>query len=240
MGSSGSKNNHKEEYYSVEKKDKNTNENKKEKYNSNLRDYPTDLLNPEINKNTNNNYINNIININKDDNNKEINIIKINNSLEINKNDVKIEMYKVKALQKHNELRKLHGSEDLKINNELNKMAQEKAHNLIEDQSQNFSNHLYKGEALGENILISNDLQIKPEEICEEWYKENEKYNYELNKFQKGKGHFTQLVWRSSKEVGFGFEFTDNKVISVAYYYPAGNIVGEFDKNIKEIVKNKE
>ena len=112
MGSSGSKNNHEEKY-------------------TNLRDHPTDI---GINRYKNNDYNNCVINNNKNDNNKKINIIK---DLEIvkNKNNDKIEIYKEKALQRHNELRHFHGSDDLKINQDLNKMAQEKAHNLIENQN---------------------------------------------------------------------------------------------------------
>ena len=168
-----------------------------------------------------------------------MNLREINNIKDINdKNDKNDKIDKKndfikRTLEKHNELRKKHGSNNLRISQELNQMAQEQADKLIEHKRE-FFNHLYKDEALGENILISDDLSIKPEKICKDWYNEGINYDYKLNKFQKGKGHFTQLIWKDSKEVGFGFNFTNNEVIAVAYYYPSGNIIGKFSENVKE------
>ena len=68
--------------------------------------------------------------------------------------------------------------------------------------------------------------------ICDEWYKESENYNYKLNKFQKGTGHFTQMIWKDTKEVGFGLKKKDNINYVVAYYYPSGNIFNEFISNV--------
>jgi hypothetical protein len=46
-------------------------------------------------------------------------------------------------------------------------------------------------------------------------------------------GHFTQMVWKGSKEVGVGKAKTSGgKVIVVASYRPAGNMVGSFRENV--------
>ena len=141
-------------------------------------------------------------------------------------------------LEKHNEYRKIHGSSKLEQNENLNKMAQEFAKKLLLNQnSQIFSSYVYNGEPLGENIYISNKL--KPEKIVEKWYKGNEGYDYNSNKFQKGKEHFTQIVWKNTKEVGFGYESEDDKICIVVYYFPAGNIFGEFTKNVLKPNNNK-
>ena len=48
-----------------------------------------------------------------------------------------------------------------------------------------------------------------------------------------GCGHFTQVVWKGSKEVGIGKAFgNDGRVFVVANYYPAGNILGKFKDNV--------
>lgn len=49
-------------------------------------------------------------------------------------------------------------------------------------------------------------------------------------------GHFTQSVWRGSQYVGYGYGVNKNctvfKTYVVARYYPAGNMIGDFDKNV--------
>ena len=46
-------------------------------------------------------------------------------------------------------------------------------------------------------------------------------------------GHFTQVVWKGSKELGVGRAVTpDGKIIVVANYRPAGNMVGSFAANV--------
>jgi len=51
-------------------------------------------------------------------------------------------------------------------------------------------------------------------------------------------GHFTQLVWRNSKRVGFGFAKTGNSkgMIVVANYDPAGNYKGQYRANVARII----
>ena len=51
-------------------------------------------------------------------------------------------------------------------------------------------------------------------------------------------GHFTQMVWKGSKEMGIGKAKTSgNKCIVVASYRPAGNIVGHFMENVAPLKK---
>ena len=50
-------------------------------------------------------------------------------------------------------------------------------------------------------------------------------------------GHFTQVVWEKSTELGVAFTTFKhgkwNKVMVVANYYPAGNVKGAFEENVK-------
>ena len=134
-------------------------------------------------------------------------------------------------LNSHSYFRKRHGVPVLKLNEELNKMAQAFAKSLSSS-GQSFSKDIYNEEPLGINVLIS-DKDLKPEKICNEWYNESKKYDYtNYYKFQKGTGHFTQMIWKNTEEIGIGFEKNDDKMYVVAYYYPAGNIFNEFESNV--------
>lgn len=47
-------------------------------------------------------------------------------------------------------------------------------------------------------------------------------------------GHFTQVVWKESTELGVGVATDGNKVMVVGQYSPAGNMsnAGYFEKNV--------
>ena len=149
----------------------------------------------------------------------------INNNIDNMRNEL---------LKNHNKYRKYHNSNDLKMNNDLNKKAQEYANEIIDAKfKQSTFHNIYKNSILGENTFCSKE-KVDPKKICHEWYKENKKYDYEKNSYLKGTGHFTQLVWKNTKEVGFGISSNNDNFRVVAYYYPAGNILGEFQNNVLE------
>lgn len=46
-------------------------------------------------------------------------------------------------------------------------------------------------------------------------------------------GHFTQVVWKSSREVGLGrAQAKDGKWLVCANFYPAGNYIGHNAENV--------
>ena len=59
----------------------------------------------------------------------------------------------------------------------------------------------------------------------EAWYSEVESYDWANPKFQSGTGHFTQVVWKDCKKVGFGHAGT----FVVGRYMPPGNVMGQFE-----------
>ena len=156
------------------------------------------------------------------------NVIENNRNININI----INSFRKEALKKHNEYRVKHKVPDLKLNENLNEMAQKYANHLLDSQSKiNFPFNIYNNDSnLGENIMIS--TKKTAEEMCEIWYNESKNYDFNINKFQKGTGHFTQLIWKETKEVGFGFKIDGDNFCGVAYYDPAGNVLGEFTKNV--------
>ena len=65
------------------------------------------------------------------------------------------------------------------------------------------------------------------------WYDEIKKYNFRNPGFASGTGHFTQVVWVASKEVGIAKATSKTgKHFVVARYYPAGNVIGHFPENV--------
>ena len=49
-------------------------------------------------------------------------------------------------------------------------------------------------------------------------------------------GHFTQVVWKSTREMGFGFAKSRNgSWYYCCNYYPAGNFAGERTDNVEPL-----
>ena len=88
----------------------------------------------------------------------------------------------------------------------------------------------------GENIAMrytSTGEELTGKQMTDQWYEEANNYNYSED-FQQGKGHFAQIVWTNTHEVGFGrAKAADGKWYAVANYYPAGNYIGQFRENVK-------
>jgi len=61
------------------------------------------------------------------------------------------------------------------------------------------------------------------------WYDEIKDYDFSGD-YQKGTGHFTQVVWKGSTHVGMAL--SDDGKFCVANYYPGGNVIREFHKNV--------
>ncbi|CAI9612528.1 unnamed protein product, partial [Staurois parvus] len=136
-------------------------------------------------------------------------------------------------LSAHNKYRKLHGSPPLQLSRDLCKSAQKWADHLLSIRTLQHSNT-----DLGENLYYkssSNARDLPGNEPVDSWYKEIENYNFSRPGFSSNTGHFTQIVWKDSKEVGYGVA-TDGKRLYflVAQYSPAGNITnpGYFEKNV--------
>lgn len=65
------------------------------------------------------------------------------------------------------------------------------------------------------------------------WYNEIEKYDFNRPGFSGETGHFTQVVWKDSKQLGVGYATANNGfAVCVANYFPAGNFEGQFPENV--------
>jgi hypothetical protein len=81
-------------------------------------------------------------------------------------------------------------------------------------------------------FLFSINFHSSGKEMTESWYNECQKYDYHNPSYQPGTGHFTQVVWKGSQEVGFAQAKGASMTYAVAMYYPPGNYVGDFDRNV--------
>ena len=134
-------------------------------------------------------------------------------------------------LNSHNELRSKHNSPPLILNPSLSMLAQEKAEKMAENKEIKFNE---KNKEYGKNYFFSEN-NCSGEEVTSFWYKGKNKYNFkkEMNKKDEMINNFTQLIWKDTKEVGFGFTNDDKgNFYVVAYYFPCGNIKGEYKKNV--------
>jgi len=145
-------------------------------------------------------------------------------------------VYIKNALECHNHYRGIHNASKLKLNNELCSIAQTWAETIAKTNNFEHSNNNYLGQSLGENIAMrftSTGDELTGRQMTEQWYEEAANYNYGED-FQQGKGHFAQLVWKGTREVGFGrARAADGKWYAVANYYPAGNYIGQFKSNVQ-------
>lgn len=99
-------------------------------------------------------------------------------------------------------------------------------HSMSMDKGEN----LYWASAIKYSDGTSQAQQITPAQVTGAWGSEKQYYNYKTNTCATGKvcGHYTQMVWKTTAEVGCGnAECADNSQVWVCDYTPPGNIVGQ-------------
>jgi len=136
------------------------------------------------------------------------------------------------VLQRHNMYRCMHGVPPLSWSADLAQIAQKYAdhqHGHMEH-SQWAHEH-----GLGENLYWRSPT-MNPVKGVDSWYDEIKQTNDgKVSAFSSGTGHYTQIVWRSTTEVGCG----QKDGLLVCNYKPAGNMAGEFSSNVNSPVKSK-
>lgn len=132
----------------------------------------------------------------------------------------------------HNNYRTLHGCPPLIMSEELCCMAQAWADKLADKGILQYS----ENPNVGENIsVVELDQGRKGEHVVKEWYKEIDNYNYSKPGWKRGAYHVSQLLWKSTSEIGTGIaRAPGNKAFLVVNYRPAGNnnMPGEFERNV--------
>lgn len=137
------------------------------------------------------------------------------------------------ALQVHNEYRREHGVPPLVLNKEITKVAQKWAEELAKKDSMSYSSNQNYGESVYCGWSADPSTKIKARDCVDKWYSEINDFSFGREPEELKCGHFTQLVWKTTKELGIGSaKGKSGKLYVVANYYPPGNYSGQFAKNV--------
>ena len=139
------------------------------------------------------------------------------------------------AVEAHNRERRQHGVGDLSWDPKLTALAEQWAHHLCRGgKSPPMLQHRPAGGA-GENLweaVTTENTRYTVTDAVKSWAGEQRYYNERSGRCQGGTcGHYTQLVWRNTKQVGCAIKscpagaFT--ATICVCNYTPAGNFANE-------------
>jgi pathogenesis-related protein 1 len=126
-------------------------------------------------------------------------------------------------LAAHNALRAKVGAPALAWSENLARVAQEWANTLIaERRFDHRPNSKY-----GENMFRLDGGRTAPQKVVERWASEQANFNYKSNKCKGECGHYTQIVWRTTKELGCAVARGGQREVWVCEYAPPGNYVGQ-------------
>lgn len=146
--------------------------------------------------------------------------------------------FAIEALMAHNSYRFQHGAAPLSCNEYLCKAATDWAKQLANKNQLMHSPdqwRRYQGSILGENLAFFIGPVLKGDRLTQMWYREGKKHDFNGD-LQENSLHFSQLVWKGTREVGFGRCQTADKKqwYGVALYHPPGNFPTQFAENVQQ------
>jgi uncharacterized protein YkwD len=128
----------------------------------------------------------------------------------------------------HNAVRAKHCAAPLTWSPKLAMVAQKWA-DALRDKGCAFG---HSGGQYGENLAAGTEGVLDPEATVKMWYDEIAKYKFPDGGFSMETGHFTQVVWRGTTQVGCGHAQCKGNDIWVCNYDPAGNWDGQYRENV--------
>ncbi|CAH3145622.1 unnamed protein product [Pocillopora meandrina] len=144
--------------------------------------------------------------------------------------------YREAALRQHNRLRAIHDAERMILDEGMNAAADRYARNLFqrfggttELKHSPKSSRQGQGENLASGCTTQTGVDGRTvEDAIKAWYDEVCRYNFNIHRSQSGLGHFSQLVWKDSAELGIG-KYTGRRngwtcTYIVARYRRGGNV----------------
>jgi uncharacterized protein YkwD len=101
--------------------------------------------------------------------------------------------------------------------------------------AQNWANVLIRRQGLshqkssryGENLYELAGARATPAEVVQRWTSEAPDYNHKTNRCAAECGHYTQIVWSDTKELGCGVARSGGREVWVCEYAPPGNYIGQ-------------
>jgi pathogenesis-related protein 1 len=123
----------------------------------------------------------------------------------------------------HNSVRARVDVAPLMWSDRLAAVAQDWANTLLaKNQFVHRPNSMY-----GENLFEIRGGAASPAQVVTDWASESRNYDYNSNKCRGVCGHYTQIVWADTKEVGCAVARGGEREVWVCDYNPPGNWVGK-------------
>jgi len=132
-------------------------------------------------------------------------------------------------LDAHNRYRARHCAAALTWSPKLAEVAQRWA-NALRDRGCQFG---HSGGNYGENLAAGTKGTLDPASVVKMWYDEISQYRFPDGGFSMETGHFTQVVWRGTKQVGCARSQCKGMDIYVCEYDPPGNWEGQYRDNVR-------
>jgi len=139
-----------------------------------------------------------------------------------------MDTFNKEAFERHNKYRDIHQAPPLKYSAKLAADAQAHADKMAASGSLGHA----KTDA-GENIAYAFGQNYTGGDATDSWYSEVKDYDFSSKQPNMKCGHFTQVVWKTTTEAGFG-KATDKKgaVFICGRYMPAGNNMSAYAENV--------
>ncbi|XP_032831323.2 uncharacterized protein LOC116954712 isoform X2 [Petromyzon marinus] len=134
------------------------------------------------------------------------------------------EEFCIDVLAEHNRLREIHGARPLRRSVALGRDARAWARELARSRALRSHPTVPHGQNVWAKHIGTGELP-KGRKVTNCWYADRLAYDYNNPGFQQGTGNFSQLVWRSSLDLGVGLACDGRGMfVAVAFYSPAGNL----------------
>jgi uncharacterized protein YkwD len=131
-------------------------------------------------------------------------------------------------LDAHNRVRAKHCAPALSWSPKLAQVAQQWASSL-RAQGCKFG---HSGGRYGENLAAGTAGTLDGRSVTDMWYGEIKKYSFPNGGFSMETGHFTQVVWKQTTQLGCGMTTCRGMDIWVCEYDPPGNVQGMYRQNV--------
>jgi len=152
--------------------------------------------------------------------------------------DTSTRLDKLETLLAHNKYRSIHKAPKLIFDEQLNKEAEIYAKQLSKRGTLEHTKSTLYGENLAMKCMAPQEQEPSGQFFTTLWYEEvcNPGYNFDNGQFSMPTGHFSQVIWKDTKQLGIGKAISIREGIRclyvVARYKPPGNYQGEFEKNV--------
>jgi uncharacterized protein YkwD len=86
--------------------------------------------------------------------------------------------------------------------------------------------------AYGENLAGGTSGTLDGRAVADMWYDEIKLYKFPNGGFSMNTGHFTQVVWRETTQIGCGMTTCNGMDLFVCEYDPPGNVDTMYRQNV--------